>query len=380
MKSLLYIANIRLPTEKAHGIQIMKTCEALAAQGVEVELLAPKRRNHLKDDAFDFYNVSKNFSLRKIWCLDFIFLPVFKRLTFWLETFTFYLSVKKYITPLQFHSGREDKFDAYYTRDLPIALWLSKKVDIFYEIHTLPERPRGKHKRAWKMAKGLLVISEGIREDLIKYGVNKDKILIAPDAVDLGQFSIEESKEQSRARLNLPKEKKIVLYAGHLYSWKGADLLAQASKELSEAEIYLVGGTKEDVENFKKKYNFANLHITGWQPHNLIPYWLNSADVLVLPNSAKEKISSRYTSPMKLFEYMASGAPIVASDLSSVREVLNENNCFFTPSDNPELLAKKIKESLTDKSKSARIAEQALTDVANYSWENRAKKILEALN
>ena len=371
MKSLLYIANIRLPTEKAHGIQIMKTCEALVAQGVEVELLVPKRRNYLKDDAFDFYNVSKNFSLKKLWCFDFIFLPGFKKLTFWMETFTFYLSVKRYVA--------KNTFDAYYTRDLPIALWLSKKVDIFYEIHTLPERPRGKHKRAWKMAKGLLVISEGIREDLIKYGVNKDKILIAPDAVDLGQFSIEESKEQSRERLSLPKEKKSVLYAGHLYSWKGADLLAQAAKELPEAEIYLVGGTKEDVENFKKKYNFANLHITGWQPHNLIPYWLNSADVLVLPNSAKEKISSRYTSPMKLFEYMASGAPIVASDLSSVREVLNENNCFFTPSDNPELLAKKIKESLTDKSKSARIAEQALTDVANYSWENRAKKILEAL-
>ena len=69
---LLYIANIRLPTEKAHGIQIMKMCEAFAHEGVNVELVVPRRFNVIKEDPFAYYGVGKNFTTTRIPSFDLI--------------------------------------------------------------------------------------------------------------------------------------------------------------------------------------------------------------------------------------------------------------------------------------------------------------------
>ena len=61
---IIYLANVRLPTEKAHGIQIVKMCEAFAGLGLEVELVVPNRLNSIQDDIFDYYGVKKNFVLK----------------------------------------------------------------------------------------------------------------------------------------------------------------------------------------------------------------------------------------------------------------------------------------------------------------------------
>jgi len=369
MPRLAYIANIRLPTEKAHGLQIMKTCEAIANKNVQVTLVAPKRHNHLKDDPFDFYNVSRNFSIRKLGCLDFINFPWFKKFTFWLESLTFFLAMKK--------TFKNNNFDAYYTRDLIFALWLPKIFKkVFYEIHSLPEFPDEKYKSAWNNSAGLIVISEGIKIDLIKYGVDENKIILVRDAADIKKFQAQESQNESRARLNLPLDKKIVLYTGHLYKWKGADLLAKASKDLSE-EVYLVGGTRRDIADFQNKYKFKNLHIVGWQEHKKIPQWLNAADVLVLPNSGVEKISSHYTSPMKLFEYMAAKKPIVASDLPSLREVLDNDSAVFVNPDDVDSLVLGIKTILNDKVLAEKISTNAYQRTREFTWDNRARKIVD---
>ena len=58
---ILYLAQIRLPTEKAHGIQIMKTCEAFAEQGAEVVLVVPSHRGDIRQDPFEYYRVKRNF-------------------------------------------------------------------------------------------------------------------------------------------------------------------------------------------------------------------------------------------------------------------------------------------------------------------------------
>lgn len=369
MKSLLYIANVRLPTEKAHGLQIMKTCEALANKDVKVNLVIPKRINHLEDDSFDFYNVARNFTIEKLNCVDFIKFPFFKKLTFWLESFSFYLSVKKYIA--------ENKFDVYYTRDLLPAFFLSKKINnVFYEVHSLPSEPDKKYLETWQRVKGLIVISEGIKKDLLGFGVPKEKIIVVRDAVDLEKFKISETQLESRDKLHLDDHEKIVLYAGHLYEWKGSDLVAQAAKYLTEVQIYLVGGTQEDVQKFKNKYKFANLHVVGFVPHEEIPRWLNAADILVLPNSAKEKISSHYTSPMKLFEYMTAKRPILSSNLPSLKELLDEKTAVFFSADSVVSFVVEIKKMLIDE-KIADIAINAYNKVQEFSWKKRADTIID---
>ena len=97
MKSLAYIANIRLPTEKAHGIQIVKTCESLVSSDLKVVLVVPTRKNNHKENPFKFYSIKENFSIIKVWCLDLVNLPFFKKIFFWIETLTFYYAVRAYI-------------------------------------------------------------------------------------------------------------------------------------------------------------------------------------------------------------------------------------------------------------------------------------------
>jgi len=171
------------------------------------------------------------------------------------------------------------------------------------------------------------------------------------------------------------------LYTGHLYSWKGADTLAEAARLLpKDIKIYFVGGTENDILSFKKKYEgVENIRILGKKPHHEMPLYMRAADVLMIPNSAKEDISRLYTSPMKLFEYMASGTPIISSDLPSLREVLNESNAFFFVADDPENLAERIISVIEHYSNAQEKSSKALVEVYRYSWKKRAADILAFL-
>ena len=231
-------------------------------------------------------------------------------------------------------------------------------------------------RKVWKRTSGLVAISDGIKKELVRQGVSSDKILVARDAVDIVQFSIQSSKKEARERLGLPVDKKIVLYTGHLYDWKGASLLAEMAPRI-DADIYLVGGTKEDVAGYKAKYQSPNLKIIGWQEPRSIPLWLRAADVLVLPNSAKTKIGSEYTSPLKLFEYMASGTPMIVSNVSAVKEVLSDKEAVFFKADNSEDLTVKIKMVLENSRGAVARAQLAENKVGDYSWNKRAEAILD---
>lgn len=370
---LIYIANLRLPTEKAHGLQIMKMTEAFASQGLEVELVVPRRFNTIKADPFEFYGVKKNFTIHRLWCLDLLWLPFGKTLAFWIESISFANAVLWY--------ALFNRSAVFYTRD-PLAAFLLSfgAAPVFYEAHTIPEQGIAWYRSMWRHATGLVVISRGIKKVLVDYGIPENKILIARDAVDLKGFQIVVSRKEARQKLGLPDNQKIVLYAGHLYQWKGAHLLAEAAQDLpKEVDVYLVGGTKEDIARFRQKYRYSNLRIAGWQNPELIAGWLKAADILVLPNSAKEKIGAEYTSPLKLFEYMASGTPIVASDVPAIREVLTNTEALFFSPDNSKDLAIKIQEGFREYDKLIKSAELAKEKVKEYTWDKRSKKILDFL-
>ena len=90
---IFYIANIALPTERAHGIQITKTCEALS-KDIEVELVVTSRFTPIRQNPFEYYNLKNNFKITKLWCLDTVHLGW---LGFWLELLTFTLSLTPYV-------------------------------------------------------------------------------------------------------------------------------------------------------------------------------------------------------------------------------------------------------------------------------------------
>lgn len=364
----IYLANVRLPTEKAHGLQIMKTCEALADRGIEVVLCVPRRRNKLDADPHEFYGVKKNFKIRYFPVLDLMGAKPAK-LAFAISQFTFGLSISWM---------RMNEDDVVYARD-EYTLWPLS----FYKKHLYFEAHDGRWnwmlKRALRHCEGIVAVTKGLVDFYVSKGISRDKQAVIPNGVDLARFEATVDRAATRAKFGLPLEKNIVLYTGHLYSWKGVDALAMASAFLPENSLVLfVGGTDHDVKSFREKFaGKTNIMIVGRKPFGDIPEYLAAADVLVIPNSGKSHVSELYTSPIKMFEYMATGHPIVASDMQSVREILNAKNAVLVPPDDMHALARGISSVLTNSTLASRIAAQARKDVEQYTWHKRAERIMQ---
>lgn len=369
---ICYIANIRIPTEKAHGIQIMKMCEAFASLGHEVTLIVSKRKGGIKENPYEFYSIKNNFKIIEIPTISiFHNLLALGKIGFIIQSWIFAekASIKmRNIAP-----------DVVYSRDeIVLFNMILIHPNLIFEAH------QGNSgfiiKTLLKKAR-LISISKGLYKLYSKYIKDNSRSIVVPDAVDIKEFSINKNKSICRDILGLPKDKKIALYSGHLYSWKGADTLAStAIKYFNENECAVfVGGTDKDILEFRNKYNEGikkgNIIVIGNRKHSEIPFFLKSADVLVLPNSDKEDISKLYTSPLKLFEYMASDRAIVASDIPSLREILDENNAMFFKSDDIESLSKSIHILFDNEELSVRLSNESLKKVSNLTWDNRAKII-----
>jgi len=239
-----------------------------------------------------------------------------------------------------------------------------------------------------KKLKSIIVITQGLKGFFVRQGVSPDKILVASDGVDIKMFDVRCSKSETRKELNLPLDKKIVGYVGRLETMekeKGIDVLIKAFKILKESlnEVLLccVGGPQNRIKDYldlsqKTGLEEKDIVFVDQVKQKLIPKYLKSFDVLAMPFPYSRHYAF-YASPLKLFEYMASGRPIVASDLPSIREILNKENAILVEPDNPEALVLGIKEILRSPRLSDKISAKALQDVQQYTWQKRAQRIYE---
>jgi glycosyltransferase involved in cell wall biosynthesis len=259
--SIAYVTMARLPTGRAHGYAIMKMCEEFAAQGASVELYVPRRKHHgiLGDDPFAYYGIRRSFSIYKLWAVDFLGKYSTSRLAFTLDQLTFLISVLM----------RNFGDSIVYTRDYQLAL-LVRSRNIVFEIHTIPSKTL-LFLRATARARRIVVISHGLKDALAELGVPEGKITVCMDAVDQSEFKDTPSRELWRA-YGVDPDKKIVLYTGAFYGWKGAKTLAEAAKQLStDTEIVLVGGIDKELSEFKQNYASDHVHIIGYLPRNIVP-------------------------------------------------------------------------------------------------------------
>jgi glycosyltransferase involved in cell wall biosynthesis len=197
------------------------------------------------------------------------------------------------------------------------------------------------------------------------------KVLVAPNGVDLNEFE---------AASHVGVENGTVLYSGHLYSWKGVDTVLSAAALCPHLKFMFVGGTADDLLVYRKKQQelgLNNVFFEGHIPKTQIPARLLRASVVLLPNNPGSIESEKYTSPIKMFEYMASGVPLVASDLPSLREVLDESMCTFFKAGDSEDLARALKLVLAEYPGAQAKAVNAKRAVRQYSWDSRAGRILD---
>lgn len=368
-----YVANVKMPTEKAHGIHMAKMCEAFAREGLDVHFVIPSKKH--AENIFAYYDVAENFTVTRLPTIK--ILRGMPWLSYWIANISFLVSLFFWFLFVS------RKNTIAHTREFMIA-FLMKRLGFttVYEAHRIILK---KNIFFWCVSdiEKIVTNSKGVAAEFNERGFKQ--VLSYPNGVDPRIFSFKEKKEELRVMLNLSKDKKIVMYTGHLYGWKGIDTAIHAAKLLrahDDISFIFIGGTKEDIHTYRtfvEKEGLHNVHILGYRSNRDIPRYLRSADLLLLPNSARTKESVEYTSPIKLFEYMASGVPIIASNLPSIREILNDRNAIMVEPDNERAMADTILSALTHGEAMNQRASQALVDVGPFTWQKRAHAIVEFL-
>jgi len=383
---ILSLADIRFPLERANGIQTIETCHALARRGHQVTLLVRPDTQRPARDPLAFYD------LPPIDTLTIARVPV---------RGTAVLRRAQYVAAaLRRAIGARD-IDVVFTRDLGIASLLlrwprKRRPPIVYESHgyapvvsgLLPEllstAPRAsqlkerrlarRERHVWRNAEGYVTITAALARELQeRIGAVRD-VHVVPDGARVGPAAAFDWIGPSGPS-------PLVAYAGHLYPWKGVDVLIEALALAPSLRGRIIGGhaSEPDLARLQAKAQqlglAGRLEFTGFQPPAAVAGSLRAADALVLPNRATT-MSARYTSPLKLFEYLAAGRPIVASDLPALREILRDNeNARLVPPDDPRALAEALLALSRDPATAVRLARGAFDTASEYSWDRRAARL-----
>ncbi|MCK5510804.1 glycosyltransferase [Candidatus Parcubacteria bacterium] len=384
---IIYIANARIPTEKAHGYQICKMCEELSSAEAEIELWAPTRENPIKEDAFKYYGLKQNFKIKYIKSFDFIRYDklLFKK-SFYLQSLLFFLKLA---------FKKINKNAIIYTRN-PELVWFFnlRRLKTVYECHDWFGKKKKIALICLRKCNYIITTNNYIKKEFVQHGFGKN-ILVAPNGVNLEIFNINIFKEEAIEKLGIDEsfkkkisDKKILLYTGSFRTMrvdKGIDEILHSLKKLNNKKIFFiaVGGNEKDIayyENFAKDIGVTEICIfIGRRAQTELALWQKASDILLMP--FPDKAHYRYfMTPLKIFEYMAAKKPIIASDLPSILEILNDKNAFFCKPDNVDDLAEKINYVLNNKEEAQVKATQTSKDVLKYSWDKRVEKIINFIN
>jgi glycosyltransferase involved in cell wall biosynthesis len=267
-----------------------------------------------------------------------------------------------------FHQRMLRRADALYVRSVPISLLLStRELPHHLEIHDTASVRQDQLKAIVQshrqgLIRWLVPISEAAASDLIAAGADKNRILVAPSGVDLNAFAtIAPFRPQTEG---LPR----IVYPGTLSRDRGLGIFeALAQNEM--AEITLLG----DQEDTPK--SLSRLKVVNFVPHREVPNWYGRCDVVLLPYQ-KNLRHAASISPIKLFEAMAAGRPIIASDLPTIREILEHEKTalLVEPTDTGGWIAA-VRRMQCEPDLASRLAQAAKAKAVEFSWEKRAERI-----
>jgi glycosyltransferase involved in cell wall biosynthesis len=380
---IAYLDPHPVPGDAPEALQILYTVDALGEIGVDVELVTPRPRGALAAESILGRPLSPRVRLhdlpdvRKRW-----WFPSASNQPF------YFMAVRKL---------RELRADVVMARNLKMAEYLLKRkpgVPLLFETHEVfaqtyrEEHPVRSAREERKLAalaaregfvyRGsavLLALTPLLLEDVRKaYGIDRPAA-VAPDGVDLRQAAAASGATHNPVP--------VLLYLGSLHPWKGVDVLIRAMRHLSRpARLMIAGGTAQRIRELTELAGregvAASVEFVGPVPPGERFGWIGRGDICLLPLT-RTSIASRYTSPLKLFEYMAAGKPIVLSDLPSMRAILrHREHAIMVPPEDAPALARAVDELLADPALRARIGRAARDLVARFSWTSRAQTIVHS--
>ncbi len=366
---LLYVSKSYVPSRRASTVHVMRMCAALSRAGHDVRLIAKQSHERSALDDHAFYGVEPTFAIEKLarprWRGGG---AVFAART--LQTLI---------------AGRPET-ELVYTREIiAAAAAAALELPVVYELHALPPRPSITEVTRWLVRqpsfRGLVVISQALASDIRAAGLAPPNapLIIAHDAADASGSPAFGSRRAGRPRVG---------YVGNLYPGRGIEIVVEIARMLPACDVEIVGGSERDLASWRARPQPPNLSFAGFLPPAELAAKYKTFDVLVMPyqrhgvsTATGASDTSRWCSPMKMFEYMASGVPVVSSDLPVLGEVLrHDHNALIAAADDPASWGSAIERLLGDRALADRLARQAHQDlISNHTWDHRVRVILSEL-
>ncbi|MFH1078249.1 MAG: glycosyltransferase [Patescibacteria group bacterium] len=372
--NIIYVENVRIPSGRAHAYQIAQTCAWFGAIGADVTLVNPARAEG--KDVFAAYGLPRDgfrhVTLPSLDPLAWSWFPS-KRLAYGFQRWAFVRALAAW--------SRDRHPDIWYTRD-PAMVDVLTRPDrrIALELHDAPDSNPKRWERIKERVTWFIVISDGLRGKLVSLGIPAERIRVAHDGYDPADFGTLIPREEARRSLDVPPDAFVAFYLGTFYPWKGVDLVVRAwAKTDPRMHLVLIGGPEADARRLKglvAASSSTRVHLIPPKEHRDAVRLLPAADVALLTTSPDHEIGRSYTSPLKLFEYLAAGLPILASDVPSSHEVLDESVARFYPSTETGFVDA-LAAMAGDPTWRASASIEAKQVVRPYSWEARTRSIYD---
>lgn len=378
---VIYVSSSSIPSRRANTIHVINQVFAFKELGFDVILFIRFTKRKEKD-VFENVKLNYNNDLNQIKVFSF-----FSKFSYGEELL---IALKSVIYILKVNSQKNIIICRNIYASFILGFVLRKKV--IYETHTLERGLRGLMQKI--LLNHNLVETVVITNYLKKYLKNHHKIKIKnisilPDAARSGLEKYTKRKKikylNKFLKENYKKYDLICGYFGHLYSGRGIDVIFELAEKNPNIMFLIYGGTEDDIKKTKNFYQNENLFFKGFIKHSDSLIMMRCMDVLLMPYKEivslglKDFNTAKWMSPLKMFEYMSAGVPILASDLPVLKEVLeNKVNCLLVPPNNYKKWNKALKFIKKNKSISKYISKNSYDDyLEKYNWEIRAKNFLD---
>lgn len=373
---IAYLSSAAIPSTSAHSLQVMKMCHAMTQEGHAVTLILPPSETLPSTEELGrLYGVEVDFDIRRVGLL-----PILGR---------------RGLAMAEANEAVHLSPDMVYARGVDIA-WAACLRGLYtvLEIHHVPTGRLGPVYLRWLAHPGpgsgwtsarLLVISRRLEEMIRQqYPSLADRpILVAPDAVDLERYRKVSTPRTARRKLGLATGKFTAGYFGTLVAGRGVEQIIAMAERSPDIDFLMLGGEPAVATEWKNRTaDRRNIRWLGHVPNADVPLYQAACDALLMPYQREVTVQGKgntaeFMSPLKMYEYMAAGRLILASDLPALRVALHERNSVLLPSDKIEAWVEALETTRRKPIWAKALAARAQKDVQPLTWRNRVQAILD---